>query len=125
MSKEEEIKHLQALKGDTYFAQFFSSQDIDRMCENIKADIAIETYCSFDYTRQLMMKRVAEEMKDKIALTDELLPFLAESIIPEVIEKIIKQHIGLDELLLLKVRHSLPMTEEQYKELEKRVKPNA
>lgn len=48
MNKETEIKTLQSLKGDTYFAQFFNSHDIDQMCENIKNDFAIELNCQFN-----------------------------------------------------------------------------
>lgn len=48
MTKTEEIKVLQSLKGDTYFAQVFPSKVIDQMCENIKMDFApdcgIETF---------------------------------------------------------------------------------
>ena len=47
MTKQEEIDILQSLKGDTYFAQFFGSKDIDQMCQNINNDFAIEGGCSF------------------------------------------------------------------------------
>lgn len=46
MLREEEINHLMALKGckrgDTYFNMFFSSDDIEQMVRNIKADFPIE-----------------------------------------------------------------------------------
>lgn len=49
MTKQEEIKHLMALmgdkRGDTYFNQFFSKDDIEQMMENIKDDFAIEMGC--------------------------------------------------------------------------------
>ena len=41
MTKTEEIKVLQSLKGDTYFAQVFPNKVIDQMCENIKMDFAL------------------------------------------------------------------------------------
>ncbi len=47
MTREQEIKILQSLKGDTYFAQYFSEKDIDQMCDNIKNDFAIERECDF------------------------------------------------------------------------------
>lgn len=47
MTKQEEIDILQSLKGDTYFAQFFGSKDIDQMCQNISNDFAIEGGCGF------------------------------------------------------------------------------
>ena len=43
MTKQEEIKVLQSLKSDTYFAQKFGA-DIDKMCENIKNDFAIQGF---------------------------------------------------------------------------------
>lgn len=43
MNRADEIKALQSLKGDTYFAQLFSASQIDAMCENIKHDFPIET----------------------------------------------------------------------------------
>lgn len=42
MTKTEEIKVLQSLKGDTYFAQVFPNKVIDQMCENIKMDFALD-----------------------------------------------------------------------------------
>ena len=47
MTKQEEIDILQSLKGDTYFAQFFGSKDIDQMCQNINNDFVIEGGCGF------------------------------------------------------------------------------
>lgn len=41
MTKKEEIDVLQSLKGDTYFAQFFGSKDIDQMCQNINNDFPL------------------------------------------------------------------------------------
>ena len=42
MTKQDEIEVLQSLKGDTYFSQFFTSNDIDQMCQNIRNDFPIE-----------------------------------------------------------------------------------
>lgn len=51
MTKTEEIKVLQSLKGDTYFAQVFPSKVIDQMCENIKMDFALDNSIeTFEYS---------------------------------------------------------------------------
>jgi len=42
MDKQQEIRELKSLKGDTYFNQFFAEEEIDQMCENISSDFAIE-----------------------------------------------------------------------------------
>lgn len=42
MDKATEIKTFQSLKGDTYFNQYFTNEDIDAMCENMKMDFGIE-----------------------------------------------------------------------------------
>ena len=42
MNKEKEISLLQQLKGDTYFALYFESEEIDMMCDNIRNDHPIE-----------------------------------------------------------------------------------
>lgn len=47
MEKQKEIETLRSLKGDTYFGEYFSSDDIEQMCENIKNDFPIEMDCHF------------------------------------------------------------------------------
>jgi len=42
MDKQSEIKVLKSLKGETYFNQLFTGEEIDQMCENISNDFAIE-----------------------------------------------------------------------------------
>lgn len=46
MDKQSEIKVLKSLKGETYFNQLFTGEEIDQMCENISNDFAIE--CGID-----------------------------------------------------------------------------
>lgn len=51
MTKTEEIKVLQSLKGDTYFAQVFPAKVIDQMCENIKMDFSLDNGIgTFEYS---------------------------------------------------------------------------
>ena len=56
MTKTEEIKVLQSLKGDTYFAQVFPNKVIDQMCENIKMDLALDNGIeTFEYSTAAQM----------------------------------------------------------------------
>ena len=62
MTKQEEIDILQSLKGDTYFAQFFGSKDIDQMCQNINNDFAIEGGCGFSQKAEAL-ERINADLK--------------------------------------------------------------
>lgn len=42
MDKETEIKTLKSLEGDSYFGQYFSHEDVNQMCLNIKNDFPLE-----------------------------------------------------------------------------------
>lgn len=67
MDKETEIKHLRALgNGDTYFAQFFKSADIEQMAQNIKNDFPIEYGCQFN-AKADSLKNSLKELGDKVA----------------------------------------------------------
>ena len=46
MTVTHEIEQLQSLKFDTYFAQVFSEEVIDAMCDNIRKDFPID--CGVD-----------------------------------------------------------------------------
>ncbi len=63
MDKKQEIEILQSLKGDTYFADFFGSHDIDQMCENIKNDFGLEYCCQFYQKASIFEQQVQEEKK--------------------------------------------------------------
>lgn len=65
MDKQQEIKILQSLKGDTYSNQFFSDKDIDKMCENIRNDFAIEYKCSFNTKAEVLQKIINEVEKNQ------------------------------------------------------------
>ncbi len=64
MDKKQEIEILQSLKGDTYFADFFGSHDIDQMCENIKNDFGLEYCCQF-YQKASIFEQQVKEAKKK------------------------------------------------------------
>ena len=60
MDKATEIKTLQSLKGNTYFNQFFSDEDIEKMCLNIQNDLAIELGCAFNDKARILQQRLVE-----------------------------------------------------------------
>lgn len=65
MDKETEIMHLQALvNGDTYFAQFFSKSDIERMVQNINNDFPIELGCAF-VAKTDVLKKALKNSQEK------------------------------------------------------------
>lgn len=84
MTKEQEIKHLMALrgekKGDTYFNDFFSQDDIDQMIENIRNDFAIERCCSFNTKADMLEKKLHEEQQ---AHDQDMLDFVEDLLVTE------------------------------------------
>lgn len=90
MDKNTEIRTLKSLKGDTYFNQFFTSEDIDEMCENIEKDFAIESgiekLSAADKLEKAINKKEAlqkqlnayqEELDNKCKDIDNLARFIA------------------------------------------------
>lgn len=72
MDKQQEIKILQSLKGDTYFNQFFSSDDIDKMCENIRNDFPIEYNSPFHAKAESLQKTLNDAKKTQIEFNEAI-----------------------------------------------------
>lgn len=117
MTKEEEINHLMALKGskrgDTYFNQFFSSDDIEQMVRNIHADFAIEMGCSFKKAEELEKKL----HKEQIAHDQDMLDFVAELLVTEAKGgnplKVAMKKIGTDNTIKIKRINKIPLSEKE------------
>ena len=118
MTKEEEIKHLVALMGkgcgDTYFNQFFSICDIEKMIQNIKDDFAIEMGCSFVKKAEVLEKKLYEEQK---AHDQDMLDFVEEMLITEAqggnsLNVAIKK-IGMDNTIKIKYKNEIALSEEE------------
>lgn len=118
MTKEEEIKHLIALMGkgcgDTYFNQFFSICDIEQMIQNIKADFAIESGCTFNTRAERLKKQIDEERKESKA---RLLDF-AENILVGEEENInladtITGYIGMEAVIRIKHKNNIALSKEE------------
>lgn len=119
MTKQEEIKVLQSLKGDTYFAQKFGS-DIDQMCENIKNDFPIEMGCIFMTETEALKKTLAETKKN----ADENLLAFAQEIILNIcnydddeVYKTVKSYIGIEAVIKYKYSQDIELNEEEIKYL--------
>lgn len=118
MTKEEEIKHLVALMGkgcgDTYFNQFFSICDIERMIENIKDDYSIETGCSFVEKVKMLEKELHEEQE---AHDQDMLDFVEEMLITEAQGgnslNVAMKKIGMDNTIKIKRKNEIALSEEE------------
>nr|DAP11341.1 MAG TPA: hypothetical protein [Caudoviricetes sp.] len=118
MTKQEEIMHLMALmgdkRGDTYFNQFFSKDDIEQMMENIKDDFAIEMGCSFTEKAKELEKKLHEEQK---AHDQDMLDFVAELLVTEAQGgnplKVAMAKIGMDNTIKIKRKNKIPLSEEE------------
>lgn len=118
MTKQEEIKHLMALmgdkRGDTYFNQFFSKDDIEQMMENIKDDFAIEMGCSFTEKAEVLEKKLHEEQK---AHDQDMLDFVEDLIVTEARGgnslNVAMAKIGMDKTIKIKHKNKIPLSEEE------------
>ena len=118
MTKEEEIKHLMALKGckrgDTYFNQFFSSDDIEQMVRNIHADFAIEMGCSFAKKAEELEKKLRKEQK---AHDKDMLDFVEDILVTESQGgnslNVAMKKIGMDNTIKIKRKNKIPLSEEE------------
>lgn len=118
MTKEEEINHLMALKGckrgDTYFNQFFSSDDIEQMIDNIHNDFAIEMGCSFAKKAEELQKKLHEE---QIAHDQDMLDFVENMLITEAQGgnslNVAMAKIGMDNTIKIKRKNKIPLSEEE------------
>lgn len=115
MEKVKEIELLQSLKGDTYFAQLFSGQQIDAMCENIKNDYPIEygldiyQFSSAALENAELKKQLANIKHDNWNLATNLL-FKADKDPDSTLEDIAIHLIGYKECLITKLRSALSLS---------------
>lgn len=117
MTKQEEIDILQSLKGDTYFAQFFGSKDIDQMCQNINNDFAIEGGCGF-YQKAEALERINADLKKEIQqriydLGMELIKDLDKGFDEDAIYQLVKGEVGVDAIIKFKRKNDLELTDKE------------
>lgn len=131
MNKQEEIKCLQSLKGDTYFAQIFKPDTIDAMCENIRLDRQIDCLVDMfaNLPEVLKMKsqiktlgnQLGEAKKDIGKLNEErddwmdfLLKAAEDAVYPmdkEITDKVIAA-IGKKEMIRKKLKLNIELSDE-------------
>ena len=118
MTKQQEIMHLMALmgdkRGDTYFNQFFSKDDIEQMMENIKNDFAIEMGCSFVKKAEVLEKKLQEEQK---AHDQDMLDFVEDILVTEYRGgnslDVATEKIGMDNTIKIKRKNKIALSEEE------------
>lgn len=123
MTRLEEIKIIQSLKGDTYFAQKFG-QDIDQMCQNISNDFPIELECQFAAKENALQEQLKAQQAASI---DRLLSFahdiiLAMSGCDDEIYQTVKGYIGIDETIKFKHSQGIELNDEEVDYLVKKLK---
>ena len=117
MTKQEEIDILQSLKGDTYFAHFFGSKDIDQMCQNINNDFAIEGGCGFNQKAEAL-ERINADLKKEIQqkiydLGMELIKDLDKGFDEDAIYQLVKGEVGVDAIIKFKRKNDLELTDKE------------
>lgn len=118
MTRQQEIMHLMALmgdkRGDTYFNQFFSKDDIEQMMENIKNDFAIEMGCSFVKKAEVLEKKLQEEQK---AHDQDMLDFVEDILVTEYRGgnslNVATEKIGMDNTIKIKHKNKIALSEEE------------
>ena len=114
MDKKQEIEILQSLKGDTYFADFFGSHDIDQMCENIKNDFGLEYSCQFYQNASIFEKQVKEEKKKVVEFKHNFVRGLIEDFDGEIPNKMydrLVDAVGQLFIINFKRERKYPLTE--------------
>lgn len=131
MEASEEIKILQSLKGDTYFAQVFKPDTIDAMCENIRRDFMID--CGIDVfenchsamkarSEAVSIKGLLDEANGTIESLREQKSEMADLIIrllyadsnPSIdqeAEKFLDTYIGRKEIIKRKIKLGLKLSD--------------
>lgn len=121
MTKQEEIKVLQSLKGDTYFAQKFGT-DIDKMCENIKNDFAIECDCVFNKEAEFLrieIENVKTAAKDMITnFAHKIIVSLNKGNDTDVMcYQAVEEIIGKEEIIKFKYSQNIELSDSEIKYL--------
>lgn len=123
MTREEEIKTLQSLKGNTYFGQVFDNDTIDQMCENIKNDFGIE--CGVELLEKSKrvekaesnMRRLQHENNDLHDAIDKLIKLIFEGLYANAAchytEKQLELIIGKKDVIVYKLKYNVGLDDKE------------
>lgn len=123
MTREEEIKTLQSLKGDTYFGQVFDNDTIDKMCMNIKNDFGIE--CGVELLEKANRveksesdkRRLQQENNDLQDVKDKLVRVIFECIYSnagcDYMEKQLELIIGKKDVIVYKLKYGIGLNDKE------------
>lgn len=116
MDKQQEIEILQSLKGETYFNQFFSDKDIDRMCQNISNDFAIELDCDFNRKCVVLQKNLVDAkeyyQKEMESHAEEIIDALNGDI-PDALYDVLWYMVGKIGVIKIKRKKGYRITENE------------
>lgn len=110
ITKAKEIEILKSLIGDTYFDDYFSTEDIETMCYNIKNDLPLGLDCMFTKKADIAEKKLSDERKTaKQKMLD-----LAEKMITEEYAdgnsfRFLEDEVGLDAIIKIKHKNNIPL----------------
>lgn len=110
ITKAKEIEILKSLIGDTYFNDYFSTEDIETMCYNIKNDLPLGLDCMFTKKSDIAEKKLSDERKTaKQKMLD-----IAEKIITEEYAggnsfRFLEDEVGLDAIIKIKHKNNIPL----------------
>lgn len=123
MTREEEIKTLQSLKGNTYFGQVFDNDTIDQMCENIKNDFGIE--CGVELLEKSKRVETAESDKRRLQhvnndlqdVKDKLMHLIFECLYANAAchytEKQLELIIGKKDVIVYKLKYNVGLDDKE------------
>ena len=133
MTREEEIKTLQSLKGNTYFGQIFDNDTIDQMCENIKNDFGIE--CGVELLEKANRVEKAESDKRRLQhenndAKDKLMYIVfhlmySNDISLDYVETYLHNTIGMTDTCIYKLKYETPLSEKERDNVVETLKFNA
>lgn len=115
--KARRIDILQSLKGDTYFAQFFGSKDIDQMCQNISNDFAIEGGCRF-IQKSKALERINTDLKNEIQqkihyIGMELINIIDKGLDEDDIYQLVENEVVIDAIIKFKHKNNMELTDKE------------
>ena len=122
MTRAEEIKLLQSLKGDTYFGHLFGPDQIDAMCHNIENDypieLGVELFTGSDVAKDnvRLRDRIAGMKKTDVIAATTLLRKAVEHM-DESLDLVAESLIGRKNCLRIKLNENIALTEDDREEL--------